>query len=317
MVSSETKVLITGNGLLASALARTRSLDNLTCTFFTHCTRPIGADILGMDVTDRPSVLDLFEAVRPEVVVHTASIGSVDYAEKNPDVCYKTNVEGTQNVISACQNFGALLVFISSNAVFGGENAPYSEQDDPDPINYYGKLKTEAEHHVAKSNLSWTIIRPILMYGWHSPQHRNNPVTWLLESLREEKPVKVVDDVFCNPMWADNGAEAIWAAVEKQVEGIFHVAGQNRLSRLEFALESAEVFGLDPDLVESVRSSYFPEIAPRPVDTSYNVEKAERILGIRALTTREGLERMRAQETEKSAWWTDESEVNRKELCRK
>ena len=302
-------MLITGNGLLASALVRTTPYQSLTCTFFTHRIRPVGAEMIRMDVTDQGSVGHVFEAVRPEIVIHTASIGSVDYAEQNREVCYKTNVEGTQNVVSACKQYGAWLIFISSNAVFDGERAPYSEEDNPEPINYYGKLKIEAERRVTESSLSWMIIRPILMYGWHSPHHRINPVTWILEALGENKPVKVVDDIFCNPLWADSGAEAIWAAVDKQVQGILHVAGQNRLSRFDFALETAEVFGLDVALIESVKSSYFNEIASRPVDTSYIIEKAEQILGTRALSTREGLERMQTQETQKAVWWSDNPEV--------
>ena len=301
------RVLITGNSLLASALTRTGSGYSLTCTCCNNKVRPVGADLIQMDVTDGASIHRAFEAVCPDVVIHTASIGSVDYAENHREICLEINVRGTQRIVSACRQYGARLVFISTNAIFDGQNAPYSEENVPNPINYYGQLKVTAERLVSEADLPWTIIRPILMYGWHSVYHRPKPVTWLLDALRKDGRVKLVTDIYCNPLWVDNGAEAIWAAVGQQAEGIFHLAGKNRLSRFAFAQETARTFGLDPDLIDPVKNAYFTEIAPRPADTSYVVEKMENVLGIRPLTTQEGLERMWAQEWVQDGWWTDKS----------
>jgi len=67
---------------------------------------------------------------------------------------------------------------MSSNAVFDGNNAPYSEKDKPNPINYYGKTKVISEFDIKKSGISHAIVRLTQMYGWNHPKERKNPVTW-------------------------------------------------------------------------------------------------------------------------------------------
>lgn len=292
-----TRVLITGGtGLLGQALL---SSVPAGCQLFgTYLpgkapTTPLPCPFFPLDVREADQVARLVDQIQPEVVIHTASIGSVDYSEHHREESWAVNVGGTQNVGRACAQHHARLIFISSNAVFDGEHPFYAEDAPVHPINYYGQLKVEGEQWVAASGLEYAIVRPILMYGWHLPIERGNWVTSWLRSLGKGERVKVVDDVGTKPLYALNCAEVIWAVITQGKTGLYHAAGADHITLYQFAQTTAEVFDLDASLIDPVPSSYFPEIAPRPKDTSFDTTKMERELGIRPWGVREGLQHMR------------------------
>lgn len=290
------KVLVTGGtGLIGRYLLRQLKAQTETvATYFRNRRFERIRDIkyYHLDVTMGKEVLELFKAERPNVVVHTASIGSVDYSENHQDEARLVNVGGTKNVVAAAMACNAKFIFISSNSVFSGENPPYKEQDPPNPINYYGQLKLEGERIVAASGLRYAIVRPILIYGWNDPNGRPNPVTWLLSKLKNGQQVKIVDDVYCNPLLASNCAEALCSIILNDEEGVYHIAGRDRINRFDFALKAAEAFGLDYGLIVPVKSSYFKNIAPRPKDTTHSTKKMQDELGVRPIGIEEGLKIM-------------------------
>ncbi|MDD5173445.1 MAG: SDR family oxidoreductase [Candidatus Omnitrophica bacterium] len=299
MRKNEKKVFITGGtGLLGHYLIKTAP-DNfsLGCSFFPASKRdaiPYNCDKRYMDIGEKKSLLSLLRAVKPDYLVHTAALADVDYVERNKDEARYVNLGGTLNIIEACKENRTHLIYISSNAVFDGENPPYAEDAGTNPINYYGELKVREENAVIKSGLKYTIIRPILMYGWNLVLERKNPVTWLIESLKKGVKVKMVDDIFCNPLFAEDCAGAIWRAVMLGKEGVFHVGGNDEVSRYEFACITAEVFGFDKKLIEPVKNSYFAQISPRPKNTTYCIDKIRRELNIFPRGVRDGLEAMKA-----------------------
>jgi dTDP-4-dehydrorhamnose reductase len=237
----------------------------------------------------------VFEWARPDVVIHAAAIGSVDFAERNREETKKVNVGGTEVVIELCQIVKSRLIYISSNAVFDGRTPLYSETTPVNPINYYGQLKVDAENVVRKSGIPWAIVRPILMYGWPYPGERDNPVVWWVNSLKNSQPIKVVDNVLSKPLPAWSCADVLWALIQQNRTGIYHAAGRDHISLYRFALLTAEVFGLDASLITPVPDSYFPEIAPRPQDTSFDTTKMETELGVKTIGVRDGLLRMKTE----------------------
>jgi len=239
-------------------------------------------------------LLNMHVEINPDVVIHTAGIASVDYCEKNYDEAYRSNVKGTENIISFCRARSSKLVYISTNAIFDGAHAPYSESDKPCPINMYGSIKAQCEKIVEDSGLSFLIIRPILMYGWNNENERPNPVTWLLAKLQRNEKINIVNDVYENPLFNLNCADFIWSLVKHGKRGTCHVAGRDVVNRYEFAVMVAEIFGLRKDLINSVSSDFFPDIAPRPKNTSYNTKKIESDSGINPMGLREGLEGMKS-----------------------
>ncbi len=291
------RVLVTGGtGLLGAAIQHLAPKDIKGFSiYFPECSFPLQLPypIRVADLTDRIQMKTIFEWAQPDVVIHTAAIGSVDYAEKNREQTRRVNVGGTMVITELCQNYKSRLIYISSNAVFDGRTPFYSETDPVNPINYYGQLKVEAENIVQHSGISQAIVRPILMYGWPYPGERDNPVVWWIRSLKEGKPIKVVDNVFNKPLAAWSCAEVVWAVIQQNRTGIYHAAGRDHISLYQFALAVAEVFNLNKGLITPVPDSFFPEIAPRPRDTSFDTTKMEMELGVKSIGIRDGLIRMK------------------------
>ncbi|MEK6907171.1 MAG: NAD(P)-dependent oxidoreductase [Nanoarchaeota archaeon] len=245
------------------------------------------------NITKKNEVTEVFNHFKPNYVIHAASIGNVDYCERNKDEAYLVNVEGTKNILNLCKNYGAKLLFTSSNAVFDGEHSPYLEESETNPVNYYGKTKLIIEELIKNSNLDYVIARLMLMYGWNHPNERRNPVTWLIEKLQIGEGVKMVNDTYTNPLFNIQAAKAIWQMIERDSYGLYNIAGKDRVNRYEFAVKTAEVFGLDTNLIEPVSSDYFPGIAKRMPDTTYDVTKMERDIDITPMSLDEGLSFMK------------------------
>jgi len=293
------RVLITGGtGLLAVAIQRSAPKDIQGFSIYfpeRSLPVPLPFPILAADVTDWMQMQSAFEWANPDVVIHTAAIGSVDFSERYHEQAKKVNVGGTEVVAALCELFKSRLIYISSNAIFDGCTPFYSETAPVNPINYYGQLKVEAENIVSASNIPWTIVRPILMYGWPYQGERDNPVVWWVRSLENGNSIKVVDNVFSKPLPAWSCAEVVWEVICQQRTGIYHVAGRDHLSLCQFALHVAEIFELDARLITPVPDSYFSEIAPRPRDTSFDTTKMENVLGVETIGVKDGLVRMKSE----------------------
>lgn len=292
-MTSGRRVLITGGtGLLGQALLEAAPPGwEAVATF--HRTPPAEAwrgQFHRLDVRDGAAVTELVEALRPALIIHAASMGSVEEAERDPDAVRAVNVGGTQAVGQVCGRVGARLVWISSNAVFDGEHPPYAEEAPVRAVNRYGAIKIEAERWVRKAcPVPWVVLRPILMYGWPAPGGRGNVVTRWLECLERGEAVEVDARLISMPLLAANCAQAVWAAVTRGRTGVYHVAGADRLALLDFARRVAGAFDMDEGLVRPASERFLSRFAPRPADTSFVTTKMEQELGVRPIGTWEGL----------------------------
>lgn len=292
------RILITGGtGLLGKALIESRNNNDVVVA--THVGNYTmvdceGVKYLKLDILDFEGYARMFRDFRPEIVIHTASIGSPDYAEQHKDLTWSINVNGTDNIIDLCNRFGTKFIYISSNGIYDGGNAPYGEDDIANPINYYGHTKLEGENHSKKAKNRYAIVRPILMYGWNNDLERANIVSMALAKFKNCEKVYAYNDVFCNPLLSNECARAIWKIIEKKMTGSFNIAGSERVSIFDLVRRSAEIFGFDGKLVGPVKQGYFNELVKRPIDTSYNTMKMETILKMKPLSLNEGLELMMA-----------------------
>jgi len=292
------RVLITGGtGLLGKALIETIDNTNyeIIATYLGNYNMEDTTRIKykKLDVRDIDGYSSLFREFKPEVVVHTAGIGSPDYAERNKEETWEVNVGGTQNILNNCEQYDSKFIYISSNGIYDGNKAPYSENDKAEPINYYGKIKVEGERITQESRVINAIIRPILMYGWNYSFERPNIVTLSLSKLQKGDKVFVYDDVYANPLFVQSCAEAIWMVIEEGKYDTFNIGGKDGLSVYEFIKKAAKIFELDANLIIPVQQGFLNELTKRPKDTSYNTEKMQKALGLEPLSIIEGLLLMR------------------------
>lgn len=290
------KVLITGgSSLLGKALLETvpKQVEIASTWYTNYVDRPM----FQLDVTNKSQVRYIFGRVRPEVVIHCAANGSVDYAEKNYAEVFEANVRGTENVVQGALDHQASVVFISTNAVFSGNEPPYAESDDTAPLNRYGSIKRQAEEVIAELQ-HYLIIRPFLFYGWPWPGGRGNWATVVIDKLNRNETMQVVDDVWLQPTYVPDCAEAIWSLIRQDRGGLFHIASQEKVTFYHFAQVVARVFGLNEGLIEKASIDDFPGLAPRPKDTTYNLEKMDSH-GLKIAGIKTGLERMKREKRRK------------------
>lgn len=257
----------------------------------------IGVSRKDFDITDKKKVSDFIQKVSPQIIIHAASLGNVDYCEQHPTEAYEVNIKGTQNIVDAAKKINAKIIFLSSNAIYDGEKPPYDEKSQPNPIDVYGKTKVKGEKAIINSSLTYAIVRLITMYGWPQVGGRSNPVTWIIENLKKGQRINVVNDIYNNHLWAGQAAEAIWAVIKLNIKNkIYNIGGGDCISRYDLALKVAKVFSLDSSLITPVGSDFFKSIAKRPKNTCFNISKMEKELGVKPLTVDEGLKLMRQEE---------------------
>jgi len=277
-------VLITGgSGLLGKSLTETKPVGiTIKSTWYTNC---IGADYQ-MDVCNQSQVNYVVNLVQPEIIIHCAANGSVDYAEKAFTDVRNVNVEGVKNVARAAHDYRAKFVFISTNAVFAGDSPPYAEDSYRQPVNRYGSIKREAEDRVTELN-NWLIIRPFLLYGWPHPNARQNWFSIILSRLNSHQELKLVNDIWWQPTNAKDCAKAIWQLIKYKNE-IYHVATTDRVTLYEFGLTIARLWGYENQFIEPITSSELKGVAPRPINTTYDLRKLHK-LGIELPGIEKGL----------------------------
>lgn len=305
MVMPDNTILITGGtGLLGKSLVDIfREHHDIVATYIGEYEMADQHHVsyLKIDIQDYDSYGRLFREIKPDVVIHTASIGSPDYAEKNKEITRRINVTGTERIIALCKEYGSKFVYISSNGIYDGDHSPYAEDDEIRPINFYGMVKFEGEVVTLASDVVSAIVRPNIMYGWHHPFERSNIVTLAIDKLAKGERFMALDDVFVMPLFVDECARSIWKIVEEGRYETFNIAGRDRVSIFQLIRRVARIFDLDDDLVIPIGQDYFNELIPRPKDTSFRTDKMERNLGIRLLSIDEGLEIMKQQRTKLDA----------------
>lgn len=266
------KVLITGgSSLLAKHLITSCPHHNFDLTWFTN--HIPGLTMYHLDITNKSQVGYVFDRVKPDLVIHCAAIGSVDYAEKNFTECHNINVLGTRNVLEATGR--GQFVYLSTNAVYKGDNPPYSELSDRVPVNRYGALKREAENLVMAMSDNWLIIRPFMLYGYPYPGGRGNWFTIITQKLAMGETVKLVNDVYWQPTLAEDVAKAIWQLSAGDKNQIYNVASDDHMTLYDFGLAVAKHNKVSVKRIEPIATSELKGIAPRPIDTAYDLSKVK------------------------------------------
>jgi dTDP-4-dehydrorhamnose reductase len=211
------------------------------------------------DITDAESVRAALERIRPEVVVHPAGIPDLDISEADPARAHLVNVEGTRHVVESARAVGAGVVYISTDAVFNGQNTrPYVESDRPWPITVYGRTKLAGETIVQTLPQHW-IFRISVLFG---PGKTNFVEKGLRKIVAGEPYIAASDQEGCATYTLD-AADKIMEVVEARRYGLYHLANRGACTRYELARRAAKLAGLDPAKVVGVPADQMGRRAPR------------------------------------------------------
>ena len=211
------------------------------------------------DITDAESVRALLERIRPEVVVHPAGIPDLDIAAADPARAHRVNVEGTQHVVESARAIRAAVVYISTDAVFNGQNTkPYLETDRPAPVTVYGRTKLDGETIAQTLSEHWIFRVPVLF----GPGKANFIEKGLRKLVAGDQYVVACDQKGCATYTLDAAYEII-EVVEARRYGLYHLTNQGACTRYELARYAAELAGLDPGKVVGVPADQMGRRAPR------------------------------------------------------
>lgn len=251
-----------------------------------------GYRYLSLDITNRADVMQAVSDVQPDCIINTAAMTNVDACENDKAGCRALNIDAVTYLVEACQPYSTHFIHLSTDFVFDGENGPYREDDEPNPLSYYAWSKLESEKTVMNSGLDWAILRTIIIYGVVDDVQRSNLVLWTKSSLEKQQTINVITDQFRSPTLAEDLAEACVLAAEKRATGIFHICGpeDDFDSIINLAKKVADFFGLDKSFIRPVTSAELNQSAKRPPKTGFILDKARKELGYRPTSLIEGLQ---------------------------
>ena len=288
-------MLITGcNGLLGQKLTALASEDYAVYGLGLRDQSPVRGCIrhyIQLDLTDRKRVLATIHDAQPDWVINTAALTDVDECERAPQRAFEVNVEGVRHLTEGCRRCGARFIQLSTNYIFDGQSSPYAEDDEPHPVNVYGRTKIESERLLHGSGLDYVIIRTVLLYGFLS-EARPSFVDWVCSHLMKGDKIKAATDLYCNPTLIDDVSTGIVAAVKRRARGMYHMAGSEGISRYDFALKVARAFGLDSAFIRPVPYSELGRRAPRPLRSELRTNKVRDELGLVFKSVTDGLHEM-------------------------
>ncbi len=222
-------------------------------------------DINNLDITNSQMIDEVFEAEKPEIVIHCAAYTNVDKAEEDLTTAKLINFKGTENIAKACKKYNSTMVYISTDYVFNGNGTrPYEPLDKTAPLNNYGLTKWEGEEAVRNNLEKYYICRTSWLYGHHG----KNFVETML-SLANKSELKVVDDQVGCPTWTVDLANAIVKIMEVKPYGTYHTCGGGNTSWYGFAKEIFNQAKVSVNL-KPCTTDEFPRPAKRPAYSIMN-----------------------------------------------
>ncbi len=232
----------------------------------------IGVDLPDHDISDKNVVDELMAEHKPDLLINSAAYTNVDGCAKDPELAYKANALGPQNLALACLQNGTPMVQVSTNEVYAGNNpAGYEEWMPYSPINPYGKSKAAGEFNVRSILPQHYIVRTAWLYA----STGRNFIHAIMNRAKDTGKVSVVTDEIGNPTWAKDLAAAISQLVETGRYGTYHFVNSGSCSRWEFANEILKLAGIEAENAPILSSAFKRASTPPPYGVLHNINGAQ------------------------------------------
>lgn len=290
------KVVITGsNGLLGQSLLKLllKDKEKYQVFGFSRGVNRSGREDFSyesIDITDEKKLKVTLKEIQPNFIINTAAMTQVDDCENKKEACDLLNITVVKWLSEISEDLNAHLIHISTDFIFDGKKGNYKETDIANPLSYYGLSKLKSEEILTQSNIDYTILRTILVYGKVFDMSRSNIVLWVKEMLEKGKEITIVNDQYRTPTYVEDLALACKISMDKKATGIYHISSSELLSVFEIAQQIAEVFNLDKKMIKPISTSTLNQIAPRPTKTGFNLSKTNKELNFYPKSFKEDLQ---------------------------
>jgi dTDP-4-dehydrorhamnose reductase len=253
-----------------------------------------GAEWARCDVTIPGEIERLVQAARPDAVANLAAVANIDRAEVERDAAYRVNTRAAADMASAAARAGCRFLHFSSDAVFDGTRDRYTEADPPNPLNYYGYTKAEAERLVLEAYPRAAILRISLALGF--PLRQGNAFLPVIEArLSEGVEVFTPEEEIRTPVDTATLCAAALELAGGDFSGLLHVGALESIDRYRMTCRLAERMGFDTHLIRRAGPP-LPGRAPRHKNGILSVEKVQSVLRTPMRSLDETLERALGKE---------------------
>ncbi|MCD6577963.1 NAD(P)-dependent oxidoreductase [bacterium] len=262
----KTILILGGSGLLGYDLTRILSEEY---TVFSYNSKEV-------DLTQPQKIISATSEIEPDIVINSAAITNVDWAETNKDKTLKVNAYSLYTLCQQAQKLNFELYHISTDYVFNGESGQkYREDEFRSSVNFYGYTKILAEEIIEKNCENYKILR----VAWLMGQRRATLYNKIKDST--SKTIKIIDDQIGDPTFSSWVSDIILSMIKNEIDnGIFNITSSGGLSRYEFAMVLNKRYSLGLDIVP-ISSKELSRPALRPKNTSLNNEKVISQLNIK------------------------------------
>jgi len=229
-------------------------------------------------MTDFETLKSKVMSLSPDVIIHAAGVCDLDVCEIKIEDTDCINVRGTEALLESARLSGVNhFIYISSDHVFSGGHPPYEEDSPTDPISVYGRSRVQAENLIVNSKVPWTILRCALAIG-ESLQGNTGPLDWFLKRTSQKKYTDYFSDEVRSVLFVEDIIETLWRVIDKKSIGLFHLGGEEPLSRIELARRLSLVCpGTSPYIRGRLRREE-KNGPPRIGDVTLDIGKAKQIL---------------------------------------
>ncbi|MGN7742796.1 dTDP-4-dehydrorhamnose reductase [Pseudomonas sp. 22526] len=240
-----------------------------------------------LDLTQPDAIRQQVRNLRPQLIINAAAHTAVDQAESEPELAFAINASAPGVFAEEARELGIPLIHYSTDYVFdGSKQAPYTEDDEPNPLSVYGQSKLAGERAISAAGGAHLILRTSWVY---SNTGKNFLLT--MQRLLQEKPhLRVVADQIGAPTWASTIAASTaalierWQAGQSEAWGTYHLTAAGETSWFGFAQAIGEHLlaqGKACATLEAIPSSAYPTPAPRPLNSRLDCSRLAREWGVR------------------------------------
>lgn len=265
-------LVIGANGLVGARLLNALAKEGITAEGTSYKRQKPG--LKRLDILNAKESEAFFSKASYRVVFNCANLaGGVDFCQSHPEAAAAFHLHATRTLGNFCKKIDAAFVFISSDYVFDGtKNAPYLEDDRPNPLNLYGSLKLMAEEWIKANLKKYVIIRTTNVFGWDPETVTANYIMNLYRTVKSLRPFNAPSYLWGNPTYVGDLAEGIAELYRTGSRGIFHIVGKSAIDRYDWAQKACGVFGLDGSLIKEVKDPP-ANMIPRPLRSLLNTDK--------------------------------------------
>lgn len=245
------------------------------------------------ELTEPGIIEKLVEEHKPDVILHCAAIANMEACESNPQLAEKVNGDLPGIIAASARKHSIRMIHISTDAVFDGTRGNYTETDTPNPLSVYARTKLLGEQSVLRSDPDALVAR-VNFYGWSIAGNRSL-AEFFVNNLEKGNPIRGFTDVTFCPMMALDLADMLVEAAKKNLKGIYHIVGAQPMSKYDFGLAIARVFGFDPALISPASVTDGGLVAARSHNLSLDTTKITNALGHELPDFERGLQKFHTQ----------------------